>query len=632
MKKARNSEEKKARDPERKQRLRFSRRALLLGAGQAGLFGLLAWRLRQLQILDSSEYRLLSDENRLSRQLTAPRRGAIFDRFGMAVAESRESLRVLVVPAYTKNLGRTLDALARIVPLAAADRDRVFRTMRRQSRYMPVLVVEGLTWRQFALLNVLAPQLPGVRTDVGSFRVYNTPEAMAHVVGYVGMAGKGEVDEDPVMRVPGFRLGKTGVEKGFDRPLRGHAGSITSEVDAHGRIVRELGSVPSQPGKDLVLTLDHEVQTIAHDRISTQRRGSLVAFDCTTGDVLVMVSAPSFNPNEIAFKPDPARWAELVKHEDEPLNNRAGDGLYPPGSTFKVVNALAALTAGVVTPQERIVCKGGYFFGNHFFHCWKSHGPIALHDAIKSSCDVYFYETAHRMGIDKLAVTGRALGLGHAYDSELPGLKAGVMPDTAWKRAALRQPWYPGETISCAIGQGYVLATPLHLALVAGRIASGKAIVPRFVRQVTSGPVPAIPDLAIDPAHLQLVRDGMAAVVNEKGGTATRVALKIPGMPTMLMAGKTGTAQAFGHGVAHHFSGWEAKPHSLFIAFAPVDAPRYAVACVVEHGGWGAETAAPIVRDVMTELLLRDPVKRPAFVASNDMGAASAVADAGAGR
>ena len=260
----------------------------------------------------------------MSRQLTAPRRGAIFDRFGMAVAESRESLRVLVVPAYTKNLGRTLDALARIVPLAAADRDRVFRTMRRQSRYLPVLVVEGLTWRQFALLNVLAPQLPGVRTDVGSFRVYNTPEAMAHVVGYVGMAGKGEVDEDPVMRVPGFRLGKTGVEKGFDRPLRGHAGSITSEVDAHGRIVRELGSVPSQPGKDLVLTLDHEVQTIAHDRISTQRRGSLVAFDCTTGDVLVMVSAPSFNPNEIAFKPDPARWAELVKHEDEPLNNRAG--------------------------------------------------------------------------------------------------------------------------------------------------------------------------------------------------------------------------------------------------------------------------------------------------------------------
>jgi penicillin-binding protein 2 len=619
----------KARDPARKQRLRFSRRALLVGAGQAGLFGLLAWRLRELQILDSSQYRLLADENRLSRQLTAPRRGAIYDRFGTPVAESRESLRVTVVPAFAKGLGRTLDALSRIVPVPAADRDRVLRTARRQSSYRPVVVVEGLSWRQFALLNVLAPQLPGVATDVGSFRIYNSPEPTAHVVGYVGMAGKGEVDEDPVMRVPGFRLGKTGVEKGFDRWLRGYAGNVTSEVDAHGRIVRELGSTPSVSGRDLVLTIDHELQAIAYNRIASERRGSLVALDCTTGDVLVMVSVPSFNPNEVAFKPDAKQWAALTGSPDEPLNNRAVMGQYPPGSTFKVVNALAALTAGVVTPEERIVCRGSYFFGNHLFHCWKSHGAIALHDAIKSSCDVYFYETAHRMGIDKLAVTGRALGLGKAYDRELPGAKAGVMPDTAWKRATLGQPWYPGETISCAIGQGYVLATPLHLALVAGRIASGRAIVPRFVRQGAGAAADQPQPLPIDPVHLQLVRDGMAAVVNEKGGTATRVALKLPGM---LMAGKTGTAQAFGHGVAHHFTGFEAKPHSLFIAFAPVDAPRYSVACVVEHGGWGAQTAAPIVRDVMTELLLRDPAARPAFVASNEVDAGSALADAGGGQ
>jgi penicillin-binding protein 2 len=618
--------EMKPRDREIRLRNRFSRRALLLGAGQAGLFGLLTWRLRQLQIKESSEYRLLSDENRISLQLVAPTRGTIYDRFGALIAKDQENLRVIVVPAFCKDLAATLQAISNIAPVSAADRDRVLRAARRQNRYFPILVSEGLSWREFALLNVLAPQLPGVQTDRASYRRYTEPQSVAHVVGYVGMAGKGEIDEDPVMRIPGFRIGKTGIEKGLDRELRGHPGDIQYEVDAHGRIVRKLGSTPSDPGEDVVLTLDHELQAFAFNRIAGERRGSLVALDCTTGEVLVMVSAPSFDPNELAFKADPKAWRALVKSDGEPLNNRAGVGLYPPGSTFKVVNALAALTTGVVTPEERIVCKGGYFFGNHFFHCWKTHGPIALHDAIKSSCDCYFYETAHRMGIDRLAVTGRALGLGQPYDSELAGLKAGVMPDTAWKRAALRQPWYPGETISCAIGQGYVLATPLHLALVAARIASGKSLRPSFVHQGLGGSVLPPAPLPIDPVHLQLVRDGMTAVVNEKGGTANRAALNIP---NVLMAGKTGTAQAFGHGVAHRFTGWEAKPHSLFIAFAPVDAPRYAMACVVEHGGYGATTAAPIVHDVMTELLLRDPAAKPVFVASRQRRAAPAVADAG---
>lgn len=623
---------KKARDHALKLRHRFSRRALLLGAGQAGLFGLLAWRLRQLQIMETSEYRLLSDENRVNRQLTAPVRGAIFDRFGAAIAEDKENLRVLVIPAYCKSLAAALAEISTIVPVTAADKDRIMRASRRRSRYLPILVTEGLTWQQFALLNVLAPQFPGVQTDRASYRHYSDARSAAHVVGYVGMAGKGEVDQDPVMRIPGFRIGKTGIEKGLDRELRGHAGSRSYEVDAHGRIVRELGSIPSEPGKDVVLALDHELQALALDRLASQRRGSLVALDCTTGDVLVMVSTPSFDPNEIAFKADAKRWAALATGPDEPLNNRAAAGLYPPGSTFKVVNALAGLTAGVITPEERITCKGGYFFGNHFFHCWKTHGPIALHDAIKSSCDVYFYETAHRLGIDRLAVTGRALGLGQTHDSELAGLKAGVMPDTAWKRATLGAPWYAGETISCGIGQGYVLATPLELAVVVARIASGKAIVPRFVRPQGSGAQPPLAPLPIDPVHLQLVRDGMSAVVNEKGGTATRSALSIPGMPGVLMGGKTGTAQAFGHGSKRHFTGWEAQPHSLFIAFAPVDAPRYAVACVVEHGGYGAHTAAPIVHDIMTELLLRDPAAKPAFAASNPAGALSALADAGTAR
>ncbi len=613
-------------DPARRQRLRFSRRNLLVGAGQAALFGVLGWRLRQLQILDSSEYRLLADENRLSMQLIAPIRGTLYDRFGARIADNRENLRVLVIPAFSKDLAATLTTLSSVVTVPDADRERVLRHAKRQSGYLPILVAEGLTWRQFALLNVLAPQLPGVETDVAQIRTYFHSRSMAHAVGYVGMAGKGEVEGEPVTRLPGFRIGKAGLERGLDRELRGRPGSINYEVDAHGRIVRELGSAPSEPGKDVVLTLDLELQEMALNRLADHRRASVVALDAMTGEVLIMASTPTFDPNEIAFNVDPKRWQALIKDKEDPLNNRAGRGLYPPGSTFKVVTALAGLTAGVIDPKERIVCRGGYPFGNHYFHCWRSggHGPIVLHDAIKASCDVYFYETAHRLGIDRLAVTGRALGLGQTYDCELSGLKSGVMPDQAWKRSTLGVPWYAGETISCGIGQGYVLATPLQLAVATARIATGRAIVPRF-RCANPGQAAQIPPLkGVDPAHLTLVRDGMAAVVNEGGGTANRAALGIPGV---LMAGKTGTAQSFSHDARHPPTGWEAEPHSLFIAFAPVGAPRYAVACIVEHGGYGSRAAAPIVHDVMTELIMRDPLARPVFVA-DQRSPAAAIAEA----
>jgi penicillin-binding protein 2 len=612
----------------RKQRLRFSRRVLLVGAGEAALFGVLGWRLRQLQILDSSEYRLLSDENRISAQLVAPARGTLYDRFGTRIAENRENLRVIVVPAFSKDLAATLTTLSSIVTVSDADKDRVLRHAKRQSLYLPILVAEGLTWRQFALLNVLAPQLPGVQTDMAQVRTYSHSRSMAHAVGYVGMAAKGEVEGEPVTRLPGFRIGKTGLEKGFDRELRGRPGSISYEVDAHGRVVRELGATPSTPGKDVVLSLDHELQEMVLTRLASQRRASLVALDAVTGAVLIMASTPTFDANEIAFNVDPKRWQELIRDKEDPLNNRAARGLYPPGSTFKVVTALAGLTAGVSNPTEKIICRGGFPFGNHYFHCWRSggHGPISLHDAIKQSCDVYFYETAHRLGIDRLAVTGRALGLGQTYPCELAGLKGGVMPDTAWKRATLEEPWYPGETISCGIGQGYVLASPLQLAVMTARIATGNAVVPSFSCSNPPRATPAAVLSGIAPEHLQLVRDGMSAVVNEGGGTANGAALTIPGM---LMAGKTGTSQTFGHDSKRHPTGWEAEPHSLFIAFAPVEAPRYAVACVVEHGGYGSRAAAPIIHDVMTELLLRDPVAKPVFAAGTEALAALAPTESG---
>jgi penicillin-binding protein 2 len=401
------------------------------------------------------------------------------------------------------------------------------------------------------------------------------------------MADKSEVDENPMMRVPGFRTGKAGIEKSFDAELRGQPGTIKYEVDAHGRVVGQLGATPSVRGKDMALTIDQDLQAIALKRIEGLRIASIVVLDAVTGAILVR-------------------------------------GVYPPGSTFKVVTALAGLEAGVITADEHMTCPGAYMFGRHRFRCWKRHGPgIDVHQAIKQSCDVYFYETANRLGIDRLAATARALGLGQIHDLGLVGQKQAIIPDTAWKKKVLRQPWYPGETISCGIGQGYVSATPLQLAVVAARIATGRAVSPHLIAKSDNAPEPALLD--VDPAHLELVRAGMVAVVNEPGGTAVRSALAIPDMQ---MAGKTGTSQVISAKNRGFLKGWEGETHALFIAFAPVGAPRYAAACVVEHGGGGSHAAAPVVKDVMTEILLRDPAARPGFFASNQPANSPALAAA----
>ncbi|BAQ17078.1 penicillin-binding protein 2 [Methyloceanibacter caenitepidi] len=617
---------KKKPDYVRKQSYRFSRRALLVGGAQAGLFGLLGWRLHQLQIKEASDYRLLSDENRLMIQLAAPSRGSIRDRTGAILAEDKENLRLLVVPAFSKNLPETLDRLSRIVDIPRGARDRVMRAAARQSGYYPVLVAEGLTWRQFALLNVLAPQIPGMQTDRSSYRKYHHARPMAHLVGYVGMAGKEEVDLDPVMRLPGFRAGRAGVEKTFDEQLRGTPGTLKFEVDSRGRVVRELGSTPSTPGKDLVLSIDHHLQAVAQERLKEHRVASIVVLDVETGGILALASTPTFDPNEVVFKVDPKAWGRIARAKDQPLQNRAIRGQYPPGSTFKVVTALAGLHAGVINPRETMSCPGVYRLGRARFRCWRAHGGgINLHEAIKQSCDVYFYETAKRMGIDHLAAVARHLGMGRVYDCGLPGQKEGIIPDVAWKRAHLMEPWYGGETVIAGIGQGFVSSTPLQLAVMAARVATGRAVLPKLVL-TPDDPEPDWPALQLDPSHLAAVRSGMFGVVNEPRGTARRSALKIPDVQ---MAGKTGTSQVVNAYNEHKLSPYERETHALFIAYAPADKPRYAAACVVEHGGGGSSAAAPIVKDVMTEALLRDSAKAPAFVGLSRDEVARQVAVAG---
>ncbi|ODR93855.1 hypothetical protein AUC70_09510 [Methyloceanibacter stevinii] len=593
---------KKKPDYVRKQSYRFSRRALLVGGAQAGLFGLLGWRLHQLQIKEASDYRLLSDENRLMIQLAAPSRGSIRDRTGAILAEDKENLRLLVVPAFSKNLPETIDRLSRIVDIPRGARDRVMRAAARQSGYYPVLVAEGLTWRQFALLNVLAPQIPGMQTDRSAYRKYHHARPMAHLVGYVGMAGKGEVDLDPVMRLPGFRAGRAGVEKTFDEQLRGTPGTQKFEVDSRGRVVRELGSTPSTPGKDLVLSIDHHLQAVAQERLKEHRVASVVVLDVETGGILALASTPTFDPNEVVFKVDPKAWGRIARAKDQPLQNRAIRGQYPPGSTFKVVTALAGLHAGVITRGRRVAPASIGWAGPGSGVGALMAGGIDVHQALKQSCDVYFYETAKRMGIDHLAAVARHLGMGRVYDCGLPGQKEGIIPDVAWKRAHLMEPGTAARRSSRASVRAS--SPPRRSSLPSCRPVSQRAAPScRSSFSHRTIPEPDWPALQLDPNHLDIVRKGMFGVVNEPRGTARRSALEIPGV---MMAGKTGTSQVVNAHNEHKLSPYERETHALFIAYAPADKPRYAAACVVEHGGGGSSAAAPIVKDVMTEALLRD--------------------------
>lgn len=592
----------------------------MLGAGQIGLFGLLGWRLRQLQVLEAPKYSLLAEENRINIQLLPPSRGLIFDRFGKPLATNTDRMRVFIVPELSKNISESLSRLNAIVPVSEKIRARSLRLARRQASYIPIIVDDSLSWRQFAQVNVLAPSLPGVQTDILSVRHYHGGKDIAHIVGYVGAATKGQLEEDPVTRLPGFRVGKSGVEKGLDAKLRGKAGIVKLEVDARGRALRKLDTLDSEPGRELVLTIDKDAQHFTMERLKDERRAAVVALDARTGEILVMASTPSFDPNSIIHGLKDGVWSDIASAQDDPLTNKAIRGQYPPGSTFKMVTALAGLEAGEITIKERLRCYGGYSYSKVHFGCWRrgGHGVVDVRRAIKESCDVYFYTVAERIGITKLSAMGRKLGLGQTYDCGLPLQKAGVMPTPGWKRATLGEKWYGGETIIAGIGQGYVLTTPLQLAVMTARIATGKQVMPRIARPYSDENPPEPKPLDIDPEHLAIVREGMWAVVNEGGGTAGRARLPIAGIE---MAGKTGTSQVNSASSGRRSSDlkWEQRDHGLFVGFAPADNPQYAVAAIVEHGGGGSVAASPVVRDVMAALIERDSATKPTYVARENL-------------
>ncbi len=601
----------------------FTRRALLLGAGQVGLMSALVGRIYYLQVVESNRFRTMAEENRVSMRLLPPSRGRVLDRFGEPMAVNRQNFRVLLNAEQAPNADAVLTALGEIIPVSDTDRRRVLRELKRRRSFVPVTVRENLSWHEMSRIEINAPDLPGISIDMGQTRYYPYGPEAAHLVGYVSAVAESELTGDPLLELPGFRIGKGGVEKLHDVALRGRAGRSRVEVNAVGRVVRELDRQEGTQGGDLSLTIDMEIQDFATRRMAGQS-GATVVMDVHSGEVIALASVPAFDPNLFTAGISQRDWDELLHNEYHPLVNKAVAGQYAPGSTFKPVVALAALTAGLVTPEHRVHCPGHMDLGDSRFHCYKKggHGSVNLNEAMAMSCDVYFYEIARRCGIDRIAAMARALGLGDRTGLDLPGERPGLMPTREWKLKATGIPWQLGETLVSGIGQGSVLATPLQLAVMTARLVNGgNAVVPRLTRELTARdggfvnrPPPA-ESIGINRVALEQVLKGLDAVTNNQRGTGYKARITIPGME---MGGKSGTSQVKRITMAEREAGlhksenrpWRDRDHALFIGYAPVNAPRYAAAVVIEHGGGGSAVAAPILRDVMIETLKRDPSRR----------------------
>ena len=609
------------RDSDR-QRL-FSRRAAILTGGKFALLSALVGRMYYLQVVESDRFSMLADENRINLRLLAPSRGEIVDRFGVPLAINQQNYQVLVKSENTPDIGRTLDQLSRLVPISADERARILDEVARKKKFVPVLVREFLDWRDVARIEVNAPDLPGVIIDVGDRRFYPQGEVASHILGYVGAPAAQHQTGDPLLQLPGFRIGRSGVERTFDLALRGRAGTSQLEVNAVGRVIRELGRREGQTGQTLVLTVDSTLQQAAMDALGEQT-GSVVVLDVNTGATMVQASTPSFDPNNFTDGLSESEWRELADDERAPLRNKAIAGEYAPGSTFKMMVALAALEAGAIDENASFFCNGSLTLGDGKFHCWKrtGHGHTDLGKGIAESCDVYFYEVAKRIGIDRIAAMAQRFGLGESLDLDIPGSRPGLIPTRAWKSAVIGERWAQGETLVSAIGQGFVLATPLQLATMTARLANGGKAVTPFVARDVVGPAGLAPrgdapppDMRINQYHLSLMRQAMQRVTGSQRGTAYRARIMVPGMT---MAGKTGTSQVRRITRAERAAGiikneqlpWKRRDHALFVGFAPLDEPRYAVAVVVEHGGGGSTVAAPIARDIMVETLQRDPANQ----------------------
>ncbi|MEL6167543.1 MAG: penicillin-binding protein 2 [Pseudomonadota bacterium] len=588
-----------------------TRRGLVLGGLQLSFMGILGLRMRQMQIEEADNYRLLAEENRVNVRLLAPPRGIIYDRNGIVLADNAQNFRIIIVREDAGNVDAVVQRLRELVDLDQDELDRALREMDRRSPFVPVTLADRLSWDDFSRVAVNAPALPGITPDVGLSRHYPMGADFAHVIGYVGPVSDFDLsrieDPDPLLQIPKFQIGKVGVENKLEQDLRGKAGSRRIEVNAAGRVMRELGRVEGTPGSDLRLTVDYRLQNFVQERLKGESAAAVV-LEVATGDVLAIGSAPAFDPNLFVRGISTTEYRSLTENIYRPLANKTVQGAYPPGSTFKMITALAALDAGVITPEEDIWCPGHYELGDRRFHCWKrgGHGWVNLKKSLVQSCDTYYYDVCQRVGIDRISAMANRFGLGVRHDIPMSAVAEGLTPTQQWKQVRRGESWRIGDTLNASIGQGYTLASPLQLAVMTARLATGREIVPRLVRSADGQDVPPKggAPLGVATSHLRLIRAAMFDVANGERGTARGSRIDLD---EVALAGKTGTSQVRNITAAERAAGvfrnedlpWERRDHALFVGYAPADAPEYAVSVVVEHGGGGSRAAAPVARDIL---------------------------------
>ncbi len=592
-----------------------TRRALILGGLQLGFVGALGLRMQHLQVDQADQFRLLAEENRVNIRLIPPTRGELYDRNGKVIARNVPSYRIIMVREDAGDVDKVVSRLSQLVELDPEELERAMAEMERSPPFLPVTLADRTSWEAISKVAVNTPALPGITPEVGLTRVYPSGGGFAHVVGYVGPVSDYDLsqieDPEPVLRIPRFQIGKVGLEAKQESLLRGKAGAKRVEVNAAGRVMRELDRREGQPGADLQLTLDSGLQEYVQARLG-EESASAVVMDTDTGDLLAIASSPTYDPNLFVRGISVADYRALTDNKYRPLANKSVQGTYPPGSTFKMITAMAALEEGLIGPDDTVWCPGFLQVAGRRFHCWKrgGHGHVDLNTSLKRSCDVYYYDLALKVGIDKISAMAQRFGLGVRHDLPMSAVARGLTPDRAWKERVHGQSWLVGDTANASIGQGFMLASPLQLAVMTARLATGRSVSPRLVKSVDGVDQPdgAGEPMGMNENNLRKMRSAMYSVSNDRRGTAYGSRIIEDGYR---LAGKTGTSQVRNITAAERAAGvirnedlpWERRDHALFVSFAPYDAPKIAVSVVVEHGGGGSRAAAPIARDITLQAL-----------------------------